>query len=77
MPYTNPISRLVFPIGITSWGSIRNAGTQLMAECLKQGSSSGGEIFVKDSMHTILRSSRIDVQHFSDRQQIRQKTLYW
>ena len=49
MPYTNPLSRLTLPLGITSWGSIKTAGLNLIADCLKKKSSSGGEIFVKDS----------------------------
>lgn len=51
MPYTNPHTHSVLPMGITSWGSIKVAGTQLMADCLKSGKSSGGEIFVRDSTH--------------------------
>ncbi|KAL6721703.1 hypothetical protein ACLMJK_000807 [Lecanora helva] len=48
MHYTNPRSRMTSPLGISSWGSIKSAGTRLMADCLKTGSSSGGEMAVKD-----------------------------
>jgi len=48
MSYTNPLSRLSSPLGITNWGSIKKAGLQLMADCLKKGSNTGGEIFVRD-----------------------------
>ena len=49
MPYTNPLSRSTLPLGISSWGSIKTAGLLLIADCLQKKSSSGGEIFVKDS----------------------------
>ena len=49
MPYTNPLSRSTFPLGISSWGSIKTAGLLLIADCLQKKGSSGGEIFVKDS----------------------------
>lgn len=49
MPYTNPRTRLVQPLGITNWGSIKTAGKGLINECLNKGSSAGGETFVKDS----------------------------
>ena len=50
MHYTNPRSRQFYPLGISNWGTIKTAGKALMAECLKKGSVSGGEIFVNDSM---------------------------
>ena len=49
MHYTNPRSRQAFPLGISNWASIKTAGLQLVASCLKTGSISGGEVFVKDS----------------------------
>ena len=52
MPYTNPLSRLTFPLGITNWGTIKTSGVQLLTECLKKGKSSGGQMFVKDSTST-------------------------
>ena len=48
--YTNPNSRQYYPLGISNWGTIKTIGKNLMTECLKKGSISGGEIFVNDSM---------------------------
>ena len=52
MPYVNPLSGLGFALGISNWASIKAAGIQLMAECLKRGKSSGGEFFVADTTST-------------------------
>lgn len=52
MPYTNPRSRLMNPLCITSWASIKTIGKGLMRNCLyAKGGSIGGEAFVGDSMH--------------------------
>jgi len=56
----------MFPLGITSWGSIKISGSQLVAECLEKGSNTGGEIFVRDSTHTFPPSSHIEVHRVSD-----------
>lgn len=49
MPYVNHNSGIGFALGISNWGSIKAAGTQLMTDCLKKEGSSGGEFFVRDS----------------------------
>ena len=50
MPYTNPATRMSYPLDISSWGSIKQYGNWLMHDCLDQYSA-GGEIFVKSSMY--------------------------
>ncbi|CAF9904492.1 MAG: hypothetical protein ALECFALPRED_008581 [Alectoria fallacina] len=49
MPYTNPATRLVNPLDISSWGVIKSYGNSLMHDCLDQ-QSTGGEIFIESSM---------------------------
>ena len=50
MPYVNPLTHSSNPLGISNWLSIKRNGSQLIADCLKQKSRSGGEIFVKDQV---------------------------
>lgn len=51
MPYTNPLTRSVQPMAISSWTSVRSSGHQLIKGCLdKQGD--GGEVFVTSRMNT-------------------------
>lgn len=50
MPYTNPATGLVNPLGISSWGVIKSSGNLLIRDCLEQ-KSAGGEVFMKSSTH--------------------------
>lgn len=50
MPYTNPATRLVYPLDISSWGTIRSYGNLLIQDCFDQ-KSAGGEIFINSSTY--------------------------
>lgn len=65
MPYTNPATRLVNPLDISSWGVIKSYGNSLMHDCLDQ-ESTGGEIFIKSSTYLCAshRNPKITVLYF-------------
>lgn len=50
MPYTNPATRLVNPLDISSWGIIKASGNLLIHDCLGQ-MSAGGEVFIRSSTY--------------------------
>lgn len=50
MPYTNPATHLVNPLGISSWEIISSNGKLLIDDCLDQ-KSAGGEVFIKSSTY--------------------------
>lgn len=50
MPYTNPATRLVNPLDISSWGTIKSYGNVLMHDCLDQ-ISAGGEVSIRSSTY--------------------------
>ena len=65
MPYTNPATRQVRPLDISSWGSIKAEGEVLIHDCLDQ-KSVGGEISISSSTYPQLFSpSRPKITPFS------------
>ena len=50
MPYTNPATRLVNPLDISSWESIKSYGNVLIHDCLDQ-KSAGGEVSIRSSTY--------------------------
>ena len=50
MPYTDPTTRLVNPLDINSWGTIKSSGNSLILDCLDQ-KSAGGEVFIKSGTY--------------------------
>lgn len=55
MPYTNPATRSVNPLGVSSWGVIKSYGNLLMEDCLDQ-TSAGGEVFIRSSQYSLVRN---------------------